>query len=253
MIGTGLRVPAYAVTAALSAAIAFPSVAQASDADEMAVAERLAALLQSSREIVSEHQYLINDPAIGDKHFEGDHVLQESSEIYERLVGEDLFAVAPETRSGRLLQAQMQAMKEVIDENQDTINTPGVGFKGFIPETFARLANAKFTAAVGDEARLKVTAPMDLVRNRTARPDEWEQTVLDEKLSADDWPKDQPYSEVADVDGRPAFRMIFPEYYQASCLECHGEPAGELDITGYPKEGGEEGDLGSAISIILFR
>ena len=36
-----------------------------------------------------------------------------------------------------------------------------------------------------------------------------------------------------------------------SCLSCHGEPKGELDITGYPKEGAHEGDLGGIISITL--
>jgi hypothetical protein len=47
--------------------------------------------------------------------------------------------------------------------------------------------------------------------------------------------------------------MLFPEYYAESCLSCHGEPKGEIDVTGYPKEGGKMGDLGGAISIVLFR
>ena len=59
--------------------------------------------------------------------------------------------------------------------------------------------------------------------------------------------------EVAEVDGRPAFRMLLPEYYTDSCLTCHGEPKGEIDVTGYPKEGGKTGDLGGAISIVLFK
>ena len=59
--------------------------------------------------------------------------------------------------------------------------------------------------------------------------------------------------EVAEVDGRPAFRMLLPEYYTDSCLTCHGEPKGEIDVTGYPKEGGKAGDLGGAISIVLFK
>ena len=51
--------------------------------------------------------------------------------------------------------------------------------------------------------------------------------------------------------GHPAFRMMAPEYYAASCLSCHGSPKGSLDITDYPREGGEEGDLGGVISITL--
>ena len=36
-----------------------------------------------------------------------------------------------------------------------------------------------------------------------------------------------------------------------SCLECHGEPAGELDSFGYPKEGKHEGDIAGAVSIVM--
>jgi hypothetical protein len=50
-----------------------------------------------------------------------------------------------------------------------------------------------------------------------------------------------------------AFRMMMPEYYASSCLSCHGSPKGETDITGYPKEGGKEGDLGAVISVTLFK
>jgi len=44
-----------------------------------------------------------------------------------------------------------------------------------------------------------------------------------------------------------------PEYYGEACLACHGNPKGEVDITGHPKEGGALGDLGGAISITLYR
>ena len=42
-------------------------------------------------------------------------------------------------------------------------------------------------------------------------------------------------------------------YYSASCLQCHGSPKGETDITGYPKEGANKGSLGGVISITLYR
>ena len=47
--------------------------------------------------------------------------------------------------------------------------------------------------------------------------------------------------------------MMTPDYYPASCLSCHGSPKGETDITGYPKEGAKEGDLGGVISIVLYK
>jgi hypothetical protein len=46
---------------------------------------------------------------------------------------------------------------------------------------------------------------------------------------------------------------MVPEYYPASCLACDGSPKGEMDITGYPKEGAKRGDLGAVISITLFQ
>jgi hypothetical protein len=46
--------------------------------------------------------------------------------------------------------------------------------------------------------------------------------------------------------------MMIPGYYTQPCLSCHGEPKGQIDITGYPKEGGKLGDLGAAVSITLF-
>ena len=68
-----------------------------------------------------------------------------------------------------------------------------------------------------------------------------------------DWTKDQIFTSETPRDGRPAFRILIPEYYGQGCLQCHGEPKGEIDVTGYPKEGGKLGDLGGVISITLFR
>jgi hypothetical protein len=100
---------------------------------------------------------------------------------------------------------------------------------------------------------VKVTAPPDLVRNRKAEPDRWEKQVISEDFMSPSWPKGKEYSAVADSNGRAAFRMAAPEYYAASCLSCHGTPKGDIDVTGYPKEGAAEGDLGGVISISLFR
>jgi hypothetical protein len=53
------------------------------------------------------------------------------------------------------------------------------------------------------------------------------------------------------VNGGKAVRVMLPLYYQKACLACHGEPKGERDLSGYPKEGAKEGDLGGAISVKL--
>lgn len=236
----------------LGAVLSLSSVSAEEQSDQI-VAARLAEFLRSARTVISQHQDLINDPTKNDKGLTGERVLAEATAIYQKQTGENPAAVDPGSMEGKLLRAQSEAIMDVMTENQGTINKPNVGFKGFIPAIFARLVDEKFQEKADGQALIKVTAPEDLVRNRKARPDDWEKAVLIDKFAKPDWPKGQAFSEAASVGGRPAFRLIVPEYYKTSCLSCHGVPKGEMDITGYPKEGGKEGDLGAAISVTLFK
>ena len=124
------------------------------------------------------------------------------------------------------MRAMMELIVEVVDANQETINAKGVGFKGFIPAVFGRLIGEAFARNAEGEAEIKVTAPAELVRNRKARPDSWEASIIKAKLLAPDWPRGNPYSAMADAKGRPAYRVMVPEYYAESCLTCHGSPKG---------------------------
>jgi len=171
---------------------------------------------------------------------------------YAKATGKDPTKIDPNSRQGRLLRAMMASIVAVTDDNQATINENGTGFKGFIPAVFARLVSEDFNQLAKGEAEVKVTAPPELVRNRKARPDAWEADIIKTKLLGADWPKGQSYSAVVETNGRPAFRVTVPEYYAPSCLVCHGSPKGEMDLTGYPKEGGKTGDLGAVISITLY-
>jgi hypothetical protein len=248
-----LHVVAFAfVCAAISVANLSVTQAAGDDEDE-AIANSLAAMLQAGRTVISRNQDRINNPDIGDKGLDGKTVLEQALKIYQENTKSDPLQIDPSSRHGRLLRAQMDAIVEVTDSNQKTINQPGVGFKAFIPATFGRLVNESFAKRVGSEAEMKVTAPLDLVRNRKARPDEWESEVIRDKLLTASWPKGQLFATVATSRGRPAYRVAVPEYYAASCLSCHGGPKGQIDVTGYPKEGANEGDLGGVISITLYR
>jgi hypothetical protein len=221
--------------------------------DDATIAKSLADMLRAARQVISSNQARINDPNVGDKGLSGPVVLQQALEIYKKTTGTDPASVDPASRLGRLLHFQMDAIVEVTDANQATINVKGVGFKAFIPAVFARLVNEAFESRAKDEAQIKVTAPEQLVRNRKARPDAWEADVMRSKLLQPEWPRGQAYTADAATKGRSAYRMMMPEYYAASCLSCHGSPKGETDITGYPKEGGKEGDLGAVISVTLFK
>jgi hypothetical protein len=246
-IGRGLVLAIAVAGLTLSATGSF-----AADDDEE-IALNLANLLRSARAAIAAHQDLINDPGSDDKGLTGEVVLEETIARFQADNDLDPRTVEPDTRMGQLFQAQMSAIKEVVDEHQGTINRPGVGFKGFVPAVFGRLVNERFKEKVGDQAQIKVTAPVELVRNRGARPDAWETQHIEAELLDPAWPNGQVFTAVTEQDGREAFRMLVPEYYSAGCLACHGEPKGEIDITGYPMEGGQLDDLGGVISITLFR
>ncbi len=232
---------------------------RAEEVSGVVIGEHLAMLLRAGRSVISGHQELINDPApgaalqAGSKGLVGDRIVDETIALYVARSGEQPITDDMSELGRRLTEAQIESIREVVNEHQDEINAPGVGFKGFIPAVFARLVNERFAEKVGGEARVKVTAPVDLVRNRKARPDKWERIVIQDQFLSRDWPKGDAFTEDVQTEGRSAFRMLLPEYYSASCLACHGGPAGEVDITGYPKEGGDEGDLAGAISITLFK
>ncbi len=234
-------------------ALAAPSATAEDNAGDVETGARLAELLRAGRSIVSNYQGLINDPALGDKHLDSDRFAKEAVAVYAKHTGHDPLSGELTDRDRRLLGAQIEAMREVVDEQQSNINREGVAFKGFVPAVFARLMNEKFAAKVGNEARVRVTAPEQLVRNRKSLPDAWEAGIIESVFSDPNSKKGEAYTEVTELDGRPVFRMLLPEYYTDSCLSCHGEPKGEIDVTGYPKEGGKAGDLGGAISIVLFK
>ena len=226
------------------------AAARAADEDA-AIAESLAQMLRAARTVISDSQARIDDPNVGDKGLGGPVVLDLAMQKYRAMTGVDPLSINPKSRQGKLLQALKDAIGEVMDDNQSQINAKGTGFKGFIPAVFARLVDESFARRAKGEAEIKVTAPIDLVRNRKARPDAWEAEVMSTKLLRADWPRGQPFSAMVQ-EGRPAFRIMVPEYYAASCLSCHGTPKGEMDKTGYPKEGGKVGDLGAVISITLY-
>ena len=224
---------------------------QAEEKGEVELALSLAKMLQSARSIISGNQDLINDPERGDKELTGDVVLAAAVNDYKKETSQDPMALDPASRQGRLLRAQMAAIKEVMDDNQVLINQKGLGFKGFIPATFARLVTERLKEKAEAELSMKVTAPPALVRNRKSRPDQWERDVIESRFQSPAWKRGEMFYQRDSREGG-AFRVMVPEYYSASCLSCHGGKKGEIDITGYPKEGAKDGDLGGVISIVLY-
>jgi hypothetical protein len=166
-------------------AVASAAVAE----DDMAIAQSLAEMLRDARAVISDKQDVINNQQLGDKHLTGDVVLEQAVARYEKNTGIDPKKLDPASRQGRLLRAMMAAIVEVVDDNQPTINEKGTGFKGFIPAVFARLVAESFDHLAKGEAEVKVTAPLELVRNRRARPDPWETQVIEKRLLDPAWPE----------------------------------------------------------------
>ncbi len=165
----------------IGAGLLISPLGAASD-DNAAIATSLADMLRAARQVISNNQARINDPNLGDKGLSGHVVLEQAIEIYKKNTGTDPASIDPDSRHGKLLRAQMDAIVEATDANQATINAKGVGFKAFIPAVFARLVNEAFENRARNEAQVKVTAPEQLVRNRKARPDPWESDVIRDKL-----------------------------------------------------------------------
>jgi hypothetical protein len=242
---------AICAVVALSVASNAPALSRTAE-DDAQIAKGLATMLRAGRTVISRNQDRINDPNVGNKGLDGKTVLAEATAIFRQTDGADPASIDPNSLQGKLIRMQMDSFVEVMDVHQETINRQGVGFKGFIPAVFSRLVNEAFSRRAEGIAEIKVTAPPALLRNPHVQPDAWELDVIATKLQSASWPKDQAYSAMAPKNGILAERTLFPEYYGRSCLTCHGSPQGEIDITGFPKEGAAEGDLGGLISIALF-
>ncbi len=240
------------LTLAIALSIGMSNVAWTKVSHEE-IALSMSTLLRSARAVISDKQKHINNPDIGDKGLSADVVVGIAKENYKKATGTDIDSIDPDSLHGQLIAAELQAVSDVMDDAQSTINEQGKGLKGFLPAIFARLVTQQFGAAVGDKATIKLTAPKNYVRNRANRPDKWEHKVIETMFRSPDHETGKHFAETTDVKGKPAYRLILPEYYKESCLACHGGPKGERDITGGKKEGGTLGELGGAISVVIFQ
>lgn len=211
----------------------------------------LAIMLDSGRLAVGLNQPLLNDPSKGPKGFTPDLFAQQMYAIFRQRTGIDLSDLAqakiPESAKP-LLARLIEDSKDTIASYQPVIDIPGLKYKGLIPATFGTEAAARFQKH--SCVYLKQTAPQGLYRNPKNKPDEYEAAAL-QKFS------DPTFTHEADavtsdvVEDGKSLRVILPLFYGKACLSCHGEPKGERDISGYPREGAKEGALGGAISVKL--
>ena len=230
--------------------IVMPMISRAEPIEDASETGRLLAiLLDAGRGAIAKNQDLINDASKANKGY--------TSEVFERQVVEDFqqrTGIALTNLEGAqiplmakpLLSRLMQEAKKTVDTYQSVINVPGFTYKGLIPATFGTETASRFQSWSG--IYLKQTAPSHLVRNPRNKPDDYESASFSQfSTSHSQQVPDKVFSQVTD-DGKYV-RVLLPLFYQQACLACHGEPKGQRDISGYPREGAKEGELGGAISV----
>jgi general secretion pathway protein A len=229
--------------------IGFVRAAPPTETEAVETGRLLATLFDSGRVVIVENQPLINDPKKGEKGFTPKAFEKQLIREFKERSGVDLAnlkgANLPEMAK-KLLPQLVETSKSTISDNQLLINRPGLAFKGFIPAIFGVQTIAKFSVKTG--IYMKQTTFDSFLRNPNNKADEFEAAVL-KKFDDPSYPRqgNKIFSEIVD-DGKSA-RVMLPLFYIRWCLICHGEPKGDIDISGYAKEGGKEGDLGGAISV----
>ncbi|CAI4030958.1 hypothetical protein DNFV4_01390 [Nitrospira tepida] len=210
-------------------------------------ARLLAVLLDSGRAVINENQPLFDSPATSTKGFTPEVFERQLVEVFRSRSGldlNDLAAARLSAKTARLLRTLVSVSKQVVAEAQSQINRPDVTFSGFIPAVFGARAAAQFTKQTG--VRLKQTALTP--RNPVNAPDPFEQAALRD-FADPAYPREKTITEITARSG--ALRLMFPLYATRHCLDCHGEPKGEIDKTGYPKEGLQLGHNAGAISVVI--
>lgn len=209
-----------------------------------AVAMTIADYLTAGRIVVAENQQLINDSAKGDKGFTPEVYEKQVSREFLKRSGIEIKSLIPSDNFNKALIAIHEAAKEVIAGAQSQINETGKGFKGFIPAIFGKRIGDRFYKKSG--ITIKQTSLK--FRGDYNKPDDFETLVLKEFETAG---KGSTYFEEKKFGDYRVLRYMTPLYIEKSCLICHGEPAGERDISGRIKEGYKEGELRGAISVIV--
>ncbi|MEL1133658.1 DUF3365 domain-containing protein [Desulfitobacterium sp. THU1] len=146
-----------------------------------------------------------------------------------------------------VLSQQMDAVWDFMVINQDVINYDADGDYNF-KKLHCSLVGKSIGKLFGKKTGYTIRYTNFQPRNKADVPDEFELDALN--LFAQDKSTAEFYK-VTEYEGKEAFRYTVPMRIEENCLECHGEPAGEFDILGYPKEGWQTGDLAGAMSIVM--
>ena len=144
----------------------------------------------------------------------------------------------------RVLAQEMDAVWEFMETNQSQFKLGSDGTYNLYCVVAAKAVSRIFTR----DSDYVIHYTNTTTRKPDDAPDDFELEAL-EALKSD--PSLEYYYGFDERDGTRVFRYMEPVYITESCLECHGDPAGEIDIKGYPKEGMQLGDIAGVASITM--
>lgn len=151
----------------------------------------------------------------------------------------------------RILNQEMQAVWDFIEVNQKRIDTDANGEYNF-KNIYCALAGKSVAALFMQKNDYEIRYVSEKPRARTGWPDDFEKDAYENFRAEGAYDgSGAEYYDVTTINGSQVFRYVSPIYIKESCLSCHGDPVGEIDVTGFEKEGLKVGDMAGAVSIIM--
>lgn len=149
----------------------------------------------------------------------------------------------------RVLEKSVRATWDFIDYEQPNINYDRDGtynFKGLYCSLVGKSVGKLFTMSTDYQYLLRYTRLNP--RNVMDEPDDFERAAF---AAFENEGATEYTGFVDNGEGKREFRYVGAIYLTDTCMECHGGPVGELDVTGFEKEGMNVGDIGGAVSITM--
>lgn len=209
-------------------------------AEAKATAEKLARAVMAARMIIFAYAGKIVDPTLGDKGLSGEALESQ----WRSAVEPELIDASPNQK--KIFEKLFWAGRQVMDNNQERINTKGVGWKNFLPAKWEREMGQVFAARTG----IVIKQPGRAYRSPMNAPDDTERAALEHYVKAGHG-ENKPLTSFARWGKQEVYRHMEPIRLIPACLGCHGKPKGEPDMLGFEKDGLEAGDLIGVMSVTV--
>ena len=147
---------------------------------------------------------------------------------------------------GRVIALQMQQIWNYLVESRDMDGVPTMYAE--VDDDNCAVAGREISITFTDSSNYVTRYVSDAPRNPADTPDPYELAAI--RAFRDD-PDTIRYASITEYGGKQVYRYMEPMRITEICLDCHGGPKGEVDSTGFPKEGLDLGDLVGAVSVVV--